>query len=103
MFIDLEGTRITEAAFYGFGCAISKASTSVLAKKLVGLELKEVTALMKHFYGLLEMTEKELAAIELDEELEAFTGVQYFPSRVRCVTLSWDSLRAFVDGQASNS
>jgi len=92
LFLEVQDGRIAQAHFHGYGCAISKASTSVLVRNLVGKKWSEVTDLIANFQAAIRGDAREL----LDEEFEAFQAVQQFPGRLPCVTLSWDNLEDFL-------
>lgn len=92
LYLQVEDGKIQSASFTGYGCAISKASTSILVKRLEGLPLEEITALKAHFIAI-AMEGKTTT----DEELEAFAAAKAFPGRSTCVTLSWDSIEKWLD------
>ena len=84
---------IESVYFHGYGCAISKASTSVLAKNLEGKTVAEALAICETFEGIVSPnadTENE------NEELEAFAAAKDFPGRLQCATLSWEAMKAFL-------
>lgn len=83
---------IRDATFEGAGCAISKASTSLMLDAVIGKHIKEADELFLHFQRLV----KEPGAPEAQDEsmgkLAAFSGVWKFPSRVKCAILSWHAM-----------
>ncbi len=87
----IEEGRITEIRFRGSGCAISQASASVMTTLVKGKTMAEAEALCERFQRI--VTGKEPPNSELDL-LDAFAGVREFPSRVKCATLGWHTLRA---------
>jgi len=97
LFFDLEKGIVKDLTFYGHGCAVSKASTSIMVQKLVGITLEEALKMCDLFYAHLE-TEKK-SSNESIEEFEAFSAVQYFPERKQCATLSWDEIATFLKSQ----
>ncbi len=82
-----EENIIEQASFYGHGCALSKASTSVLMKYLQGKNIEAYHELYRLF--LLHI---EGGSSRTHELFSAFAGVQQFPQRKTCVTLSWEAL-----------
>lgn len=83
---------VENASFSGFGCAISKASTSILVKRLEGLSIAEIGPLKKTFMEI------ALEGVDTsDEEFEAFAAAKAFPGRSTCVSLSWDSLEEWLN------
>ena len=99
VYLNLENSRVTDIWFYGYGCAISKASTSVLVKKLLGRSSSEILDIIQSFYEIVSPGKDQPenpAGIIQDEEMEAFGGARHFPARRKCATLSWDSIREFI-------
>ncbi len=92
LFLTIEAGVIVAASFQGYGCAISKASTSVLMKNLQGLPMAEVSALLQHFQELVSGTTDSS-----DEALQAFAAARQFPERLSCTTLSWDALAQLLE------
>ncbi len=87
----VEDGRIAEIRFRGSGCAISQASASVMTSVLTGKTVQEAEQLFERFHRL--VTEGN-APEPVPEVLAAFAGVREFPSRVKCATLAWHTLRA---------
>lgn len=88
-----EGT-ITDVGFKGAGCAISKASASLMLESIKGKRLEEVNELFRKMHHLL--TDDD-AAEELEEDLgklEVLSGVKEFPMRVKCASLCWHIMNA---------
>lgn len=82
--------RIEDIRFRGSGCAISQASASVMTTLVKGATVEEAHALFERFHRIV-LGEAEPESREL---LAAFAGVREFPSRVKCATLAWHTLRA---------
>jgi len=91
----IEGDVIQKVAFEGKGCAISKASASLMTDQLAGKSLDDAQKLFQIFHALLAGSE---AVPQEDEpqlgKLLAFSGVRAFPMRVKCATLAWHTLQA---------
>ena len=90
LFFEVRDGVIEELSFHGYGCAISKASASVLVKKLEGRPAAEALELCREFLALLQGEEDQPEAP--DEELAAFTAARSFPGRMKCATLSWEEM-----------
>ncbi len=94
VYLQLDNDQVTDIGFEGSGCAISKASASMMTQVLKGKSKPEVEQLFEEFH--------RMVTGELDEEnepnqlgkLEIFAGVREFPARVKCATLSWHTMRA---------
>ena len=92
--VRFDGDRIAEVRFEGAGCAISKASASVMTLALPGRTREEAEQVFDLFQRLI--TGKLDAAAHLEElgKLAAFSGVSEFPARVKCAGLAWHTLHA---------
>lgn len=97
-FLNFEGEVIREITFTGSGCAISKASASVMSSTVKGKSKGEATDLFDTFHRLVTGDSSGLEAAELGR-LAAFSGVSEFPARVKCATLAWHTLKTALDGQ----
>jgi nitrogen fixation protein NifU and related proteins len=94
----LEGGALREARFEGSGCAISKASASVMTGVVKGKTPAEIDALYEQFHRL--VTEGPRAGgEEALGKLAVFGGVHDYPTRVKCASLPWHALRAALAGQ----
>ena len=94
VFVRIEGDVIKDVSFQGAGCAISKASASVMSSILKGKTTKEAEALFADFHKLVT------GGLDGEEELDrfgklaAFSGVSEFPARVKCASLPWHTLHS---------
>jgi nitrogen fixation NifU-like protein len=100
VFVRLEGDRIADISFTGAGCAISKASASVMSSVLRGKTREEAERLFQDFHGLVTGTQVSAEEIERMGKLAAFAGVSEFPARVKCASLPWHTLHAALDGNS---
>ncbi len=91
-FLQEENGRITAAHFHGFGCAISKASASILTQKLEGKTRLEAQKLCRAFLAYIE---GENRATISDKEIEAFAAVDEFPARKDCAILGWKAINDY--------
>ena len=93
LWLRLEGDRIEDARFVGEGCAISRASASMMTQAVRGKTRKEAETLYERFH---ELVTDRAAAERADSSLgslRAFAGVARFPARVKCASLAWHALR----------
>lgn len=97
VFLKVDGDRIEEVSFTGSGCAISKASASVMSSTIKGKSKEEAESLFETFHRLVTGT-GELETADLGR-LAAFSGVSEFPARVKCATLAWHTLRNALEGR----
>jgi nitrogen fixation NifU-like protein len=99
VYLQLEDNTVQDISFEGSGCAISKASASMMTQSVKGKSKQEAEALFDEFH--------RMVTGEMDEETEPnhlgrltiFSGVREFPARVKCATLSWHTMRAALSGQ----
>jgi nitrogen fixation protein NifU and related proteins len=96
----VDGGVIKDAAFQGKGCAISKASASMMTASVVGQTEAEATALFQRVHAMLTAEPVGTTADDGLGKLAVFSGVREFPSRVKCATLPWHTLQAALSGSA---
>ena len=97
IFVQLDGDEIKDVSFTGSGCAISKASASVMSSTVKGKKAAEAQQLFDTFHKLVTGDMSDLSAADLGR-LAAFSGVSEFPARVKCAILAWHTLRSALDG-----
>ena len=97
IFITLEGDTIKDVSFTGNGCAISKASASVMSTTVKGKSKEEAEQSFETFHQLVT-GESKLEGADLGR-LAAFSGVSEFPARVKCATLAWHTLKTALEGK----
>jgi nitrogen fixation protein NifU and related proteins len=101
LFLDVENEVISKATFHGYGCAISKASTSVLIEKIQNKTYDEALILINAYFGVInpKNTEGPLSTVktEVDADIQAFEVMQQFPERLTCATLSWQAALDFLE------
>jgi nitrogen fixation NifU-like protein len=98
VFIQMDGDVIKDIGFQGSGCAISKASASLMTTAVTGQTREAAHALSARFRDMVT-GEGEVDPDELDK-LAVFQGVSEFPARVKCATLAWHTLDAALDNDA---
>ena len=98
VFIKVADDRITDITFDGQGCAISKASASLMTSRLKGKTLGEVRLVASEVRQLLTGPDGEPADLEKLGDLAALEGVRKYAVRVKCATLAWHALEAALEG-----
>jgi nitrogen fixation NifU-like protein len=96
VWLRLEGETIEDVSFQGSGCAISKASASLMTAAVKGKTRAEAVALFERFHQLVTGQSDPTRAETLGK-LAVFSGVSQFPIRVKCASLSWHALKAALD------
>ena len=92
LYLSVSEGVITEAAFEGAGCAISKASASMMTEPLKGKTLAEADALFQRFHRM--VTTPPDQPVEDMGKLSSLAGVREFPIRVKCASLAWHTFKA---------
>lgn len=94
--VDASG-RLEEVAFQGSGCAISRASASLMTDFVKGKTLEQMHADFDRFHALVTSSPSEEADTEGLGKLAVFAGVREYPMRVKCATLAWHALRSALE------
>ena len=89
---------ITDVSFQGSGCAISKASASLMTESVKGKTVEEAQALFERFQHMITAPAEK--PIDNLGKLTVLAGVRQFPVRVKCASLAWHTLRSAVDARA---
>jgi nitrogen fixation protein NifU and related proteins len=97
IYVDVEEGRIRDISFQGSGCAISKASASMMTQAVKGKRTEEAEQLFEKFHHV--VTGKNSVDSNDLGKLAAFAGVSEFPIRVKCATLAWHALHAALQGE----
>jgi nitrogen fixation protein NifU and related proteins len=97
VYLQLDGDRIEDIAFQGHGCAISKASASMMTSDLKGKTSEEAESLFDDVHNMLTGEGGEPDAERLGR-LTALAGVRDFPTRVKCATLAWHTMKGALHG-----
>ena len=96
VYIDMEGDAIKEIGFQGSGCAISRASASMMTQMVKGKTKAEAAELFKQFHNLVTGKDEAASQEELGK-MAVFAGVSKFPARVKCATLAWHTLQKAIE------
>jgi nitrogen fixation protein NifU and related proteins len=98
LWVKLDNDRITDVSFMGEGCAISKASASLMTGAVKGKSRAEAEAIFDRFHRLVTGTLPEGERESLGS-LRALGGVSKFPLRVKCASLAWHALHAALESK----
>jgi len=99
VYLHIEGDSIRDITFQGSGCAISKASASMMTQSLKGKTKKEAEELFQKFHKVVTgQAASNGNSAELGK-LAVFSGVSELPVRVKCATLAWHTLQAALEGK----
>jgi nitrogen fixation NifU-like protein len=101
LYLDVEADVITDAAFEGAGCAISKASASLMTDAIKGRTVAEARALFERFHRMVTTPPGE--AVEELGKLSVLGGVREFPVRVKCASLAWHTMKAALERRQQTS
>jgi nitrogen fixation NifU-like protein len=92
---------VEDIAFLGAGCAISKASASLMTDAVKGKSIDEVRGLFERFHRM--VTTPPDVSVEDMGKLSVFAGVREFPVRIKCASLAWHTLKAALERKAQAS
>ena len=107
VYVDVDGDTLKDIRISGQGCSISQSSASLMSGAVKGKTLSEVRDLIRTFKAMMSIHEARLGESEAEEpvaldpeslgELAALQGVVKFPVRIKCATLSWNTLAQTLD------
>lgn len=103
LYVSMENDRVADVAFLGSGCAISKASASMMTQVVKGKTREEAEVLFDEFHRMV------IGELDIEEDennlgkLKIFAGVLEFPARVKCASLSWHTLHAALNNETEVS
>ncbi len=97
VYINMDGDAIRDIGFQGSGCAISRASASMMTQILKGKTKAEAVELFGQFHRLVTGDEQAMASASDLGKLAVFAGVSKFPARVKCATLAWHTLQSALE------
>ncbi|MDQ6716623.1 MAG: SUF system NifU family Fe-S cluster assembly protein [Actinomycetota bacterium] len=114
LFVDLDGDQVRDVKVAGQGCSISQSSASMMSAAVKGRSVEETRELIRAFKAMMSIHERRLdrdgheveeavapdPAVDLGD-LAALQGVVKFPVRIKCATLSWNTLAQVLDEAAS--
>lgn len=96
VFVKMRDNLIEDVSFVGDGCAISKASASLMTEIVKGKNIAEFTQIFQDFHQLVTSEQPNLADLG---KLRALLGVRDYPARVKCATLAWHTLDAALNNK----
>src|SRR4051812_2746043 len=107
IYLDVENGTVADVRIDGQGCSISQSSASMMSAAVKGKSVEEARAMTRAFKAMMSIHESSLdgadgEAVEVDPDvklgdLEALRGVVKFPVRIKCATLSWNTLTQGLD------
>ena len=100
LYLDVADGVIRDVKVSGQGCSISQSSASMMTQAVIGRPIDEVRAVIRRFKSMMDITEDgpEPSDAEISlGDLEALQGVVKFPVRIKCATLSWNTLIQALD------
>jgi nitrogen fixation protein NifU and related proteins len=100
VWIDIEDDVVKDVRFEGRGCAISRASASLMTMAIKGRKRAEVEKLFADFHGLVTGEASAETEAQLPARLQVFSNVAQFPVRVKCASLAWHAMKKALDETA---
>lgn len=99
IYLQVEDGIVKDISFLGSGCAISKASASLMSAAVKGKSVEEAEKLFEKFHNLITGKLNEDDAMEELGKLAVFAGVKEFPVRVKCASLAWHTMLSALHGK----
>jgi nitrogen fixation NifU-like protein len=99
LFLKMQGDRIADVSFQGSGCAISKASASLMSSAMKGKTAAEAEEMFQRFHRM--VVEGDASQADALGKLAVLKGVAEFPTRVKCASLAWHALHQALRGDAT--
>jgi nitrogen fixation protein NifU and related proteins len=99
VYLQMQGDVIQDVVFQGSGCAISKASASMMTQALKGKTRHDADELFHRFHDVVTGQAPAKGSQPELGKLAVFSGVSEFPTRVKCATLAWHTLQAALEGK----
>jgi len=100
LYLKVEGDVICDVGFQGEGCAISKASASMMTQGIKGKSKKEAEGIFDSFRSMVVRKPGEEYDASLLGDLAILSGVSQYPVRIKCATLSWHTLHEALNGSS---
>ena len=97
--VTLEDGVVKDIGFQGTGCAISKASASLMTERVKGHTVAELDTMFEDFHELVTSDPQQEPDLAGMGKLAVFAGVREYPMRVKCATLAWHTVSAAVHGE----
>ena len=98
LYLKVEDGVIADAGFQGYGCAISKASASMMTQSVKGQTIESAAHVSDAFRRMMTDPDADLDYDALGD-LESLSGVIEYPTRIKCAVLAWHTLNAALDGR----
>lgn len=98
----IEDGIVKDISFQGSGCAISKASASIMSSLIKGKPVAEAEMLFEKFHDLITGKVDSKNALEELGKLAVFAGVKDFPTRVKCASLAWHTMQSAIKNESSS-
>jgi nitrogen fixation protein NifU and related proteins len=99
VYLDVEDGAIKDIGFQGSGCAISRASASMMTQSVKGKSRTEAAKIFDQFHKLVTGDKDAVSNASDLGKLAVFAGVSKFPARVKCATLAWHTLQSALEGK----
>ncbi len=91
IYLDFEGDKVVQASYHGYGCALSKASTSLMVETIMNKSVSELILVIEDYLKKLRQDHEHS-----EELVKALALARNFPGREQCTVLSWDALKTYL-------
>ena len=103
LYLQVENDKIVDVGFKGAGCAISKSSASIMTSCLKGATLEEAEQMFDNFHRMLTRDAKPEELPGKLCKIVALQGVKDFPTRIKCATLVWHTMKSALKGDTETT
>ena len=98
LYIKVAGDTVEDVGFQGVGCAISRASASMMTQSIKGRSLEETQGIFDAFHSMITHPNEE-PDYDILGDLETLAGVNEYPTRIKCAVLAWHTMRSALRGE----
>ena len=95
--LKIVGGVIDDVGFQGSGCAISRASASMMTESIKGRSVEQAQHIFDAFHHMITEPEGEID-LDILGDLETLSGVNAYPTRIKCAILAWHTMKAALNG-----
>ena len=98
LYLKVVDDKVEDVGFQGVGCAISRASASMMTQSIKGRSLEEAQGIFDAFHSMITHPNEE-PDYDILGDLETLAGVNEYPTRIKCAILAWHTMRSALSGE----
>ena len=101
LYLKVVDDTVEDVGFQGVGCAISRASASMMTQSIKGRSLHEAQVIFDAFHSMITHPDQE-PDYDILGDLETLAGVNEYPTRIKCAILAWHTMRSALKGEGES-